>query len=52
MIKALLFDNTFKQWTQLVITQNNYLHKTLLGKEKWGEVESIKHCEKRFPLMT
>ena len=34
----------------LVITQNNYQHKTSLGNEWWGEVISIKHCEKRLPL--
>ena len=34
----------------MVITQNNYQHKTLLGYESWGEVDSIKHCGKRLPL--
>ena len=32
------------------MTQNNYEQKTLLGDEYWGEVDSIKHCEKRLPL--
>ena len=31
-------------------TQNNYYHKTLLGKESWGEVDGIKHCEKQLLL--
>ena len=40
-----------RQWTLLVITQNNDQHKTSLGNEQgWGEVDSIKHCEKRLPL--
>ena len=28
----------------------NFYCKTLLGNEKWGEVGSIKHCEKRLTL--
>ena len=35
----------------MVITQNNYYHKTVLDYELWGEVDSIKHCEKRLPLV-
>ena len=37
--------------TLLIITQNNYSHKTSLGNESWGDIDSIKHCEKRLPLM-
>ena len=32
------------------ITQNNYWHKTFLGDGLWGEVDDIKHREKRLPL--
>ena len=39
-----------KAVTLLIIAQNVFQHKTLLGNEYWGEVDGIKHCEKRFPL--
>ena len=32
----------------MVITQNNYKHRNLLGNEQWGEVDGIKHCEKQL----
>ena len=41
--------NVKRQWTLLLITQNNYYRKTLLGNE-WGEDDSIKEGEKRLPL--
>ena len=31
-------------------SQKNYWRKTFLGDEWWGEVDGIKHCEKRLPL--
>ena len=39
-----------RQWTLLVIAQNNCKHKNLLGNELWRAVDSIKHCGKRLPL--
>ena len=34
----------------MVISQNNCQYKTFLGDEQWGEVDGIKHREKRLPL--
>ena len=51
-----LYGETFKGMGQLkaldtiVITQNNFQHKNLLGNKQWRAVDSIKHCEDRLPL--
>ena len=37
-------------WTPLVVTQNNFQQKNLLGNEWWRAVGSIKYGEKRLPL--
>ena len=40
----------FRKLRYLVISQNDFYHKNLLGKEQWRAVDSQKHYEKGLPL--
>ena len=53
IVGSLTFANSESSHESLFFNSwNNYFHKTLLGLgyEYWGDVNGIKHCEKRLPL--